>query len=519
MTDVLSGRFLIAWARASLAGLYRHRSEINQLNVFPIPDSDTGTNMAATMKCAVDRLDTLDTLNTEDAPTAADVAAALAAGAVSGARGNSGMVLSQIFRAIADTASMSATGNLSARAVPLMLSRAEGLVTAALSNPVEGTIVTVLRDAAAGAQSEVDTDPGAALEVVVTAALNGALAALERTTDQLDALTDAGVVDAGGRGLVVILQALVDALRGDVAADPIAPIEHRRGSDERGDNHEDARVAHLELVFGFRGDVDRLRDALEKQGDSVVIVTDADGYRAHVHTTVAGKLLERVFSLGVVHDLHIEVLPEPLLPQGRPSSLPVIALLPFQSGGSQNNSGLAELFTSAGAAVGDSPTSLTEALAAVNGPSIVLTNGQRTADLFAVLEHQGLEVTVVDTASFVGGLAALAVYSPDADIEDNAEDMADAVHGQRWRNVVGGELAPTETVGTDDGVDSVDTVVSVVTELLDDGGELVTVLYGDALTRENMLTLSAAVSSSHPNADIHGVHISGLELIAQVGVE
>ncbi|WP_297005564.1 DAK2 domain-containing protein [uncultured Corynebacterium sp.] len=495
--EALTGDYLDAWATAALDGLHRHRAEINRLNVFPIPDSDTGTNMAATMESAVIRLRTLQAGN--GGRSAVDVAAALAAGAVAGARGNSGMVLSQILRAVADTAALSATGDLSARAVPVMLARAGELVLQALSNPVEGTIVTVLHAAAEGAR---EAGPGghASLSEVVTAARDAAAVALAQTTGQLAALSDAGVVDAGGRGLVVILQALVDALHAGPDSAP-APASPRDGTvdDDAGRSHGNGADPHLELVFGFRGDTGELRALLDRFGDSVVVVSDGvgdhTGNHAHVHTTRAGELIERVFALGEVHDLRIEVLPVVVEPVRTPPASPVIALVPA-------GEGLAALFRSAGAAVGDSPASLTAAVDAVDGPVIVLTNGQDTTGLFAVLDDTGTAVTVVDTGSVVGGLAALAVYSPTADLEDNAEDMADAVHGQRWADVTGDDL-----------------LTDVVGDLLADGGELVTVLYGDELGAGGMAEVEARIAASHPDAEFHAVHVPGLPVTAQVGVE
>jgi dihydroxyacetone kinase-like predicted kinase len=171
-------------------------------------------------------------------------------------------------------------------------------------------------------------------------------------------------------------------------------------------------------------------------------------------------------------------------------------------GGDAAGDGLAALFRSAGAAVGDSPAALAAAVAAVAGPVIVLTNGQDTTGLFAVLDDTGASVTVVDTGSVVGGLAALAVYSPTSDLEDNAEDMADAVHGQRWADVTGEDL-----------------VTEVVAELLADGGELVTILYGDALGADGMAQAEAQIAASHPDAEFHAVHVPGLQVTAQVGVE
>ena len=493
--DTLTGDYLDAWATASLAGLRRHRAEINRLNVFPIPDSDTGTNMAATMESAVTRLREVqgeaqgEAQGETGAHAAVEVAAALAAGAVAGARGNSGMVLSQILRAVADTAALSATGELSARTVPVMLARAGELVLDALSDPVEGTIVTVLRAAAEGARDAGAADR-ASLSDVVTAARDAAVAALAQTTGQLAALSDAGVVDAGGRGLVVILQSLVDALETEPGSADSADAADSADSADAVDSHGSGADPHLELVFGFHGDPGELRALLERFGDSVVVVSDgaadAPGSHAHVHTSRSGELIEQVFALGDVHDLRIEVLPERPEPKDAAPASPVIALVP---GGDAAGDGLAALFRASGAAVGDSPAALTAAVDAAGGPVIVLTNGQDTTGLFAVLDNTGAAVTVVDTGSVVGGLAALAVYSPTSDIEDNAEDMADAVHGQRWADVTG------------------------------DGGELVTVLYGDGLGDAGMAGVEAQIAASHPDAEFHAVHVPGLTVTAQVGVE
>lgn len=504
MTDALTGPYLRTWATGALDGLRRHRAEINRLNVFPIPDSDTGTNMVSTMECAVSRL-------TDTAPTAgaAEVAAALAAGAVAGARGNSGMVLSQILRAVADTATMSATGDLSARAVPAMLARAGDLVTEALSDPVEGTILTVLRCAADGAGEVVAADRGAALATVVTAARDAAVTALERTTGQLDVLGEAGVVDAGGRGLVVILQALVDALRDGTPGDGApqdAPAGVPTDLPDADLSHGAGTEPHLELVFGFRGDAATLRTTLGDLGDSVVLVGDGSGgHRAHVHTVHPGQLLERIFALGTVTGLRIEALPgTPAVSRSTPAS-PVIALLPPGA----TDGGLADLFRGAGAAVCDSADSLVTVLDTLTGPGIVLTNGMDTAEIFAGLDRGDREVTVVDTGSFVGGLAALAVHSPGADPEDDAEDMADAVHGQRVTDVTGRAGAGT----------AVAEVTAAVDDLLADGGELVTVLYRGDLGDAAMTAVAEAVTASHPDAEIHGVPVSGLPVTAQVGVE
>lgn len=493
----LTGELIAAWARRSAELLHHHRSEINGLNVFPIPDADTGSNMTATMESAVAALDAMQLPAPQDAAT---VAAALAAGAVRGARGNSGMVLSQILRALAETASMSPTGELNATAVPTMLTRAERLVCTAMSDPVEGTVITVLRRAAAGAAA---VGPDAPLAVVADAARTAAQEALAATTDQLDALREAGVVDAGGRGLVVILDALHDALAGTAAGTTDAGAETGDGTGSgTGDGApEQCAVtgagAALEIMFTFRGPADRLRTVLERSGDSVIVVGDGGGaHRAHVHTRSAGPLIEEIFALGEVGDLRLEVLPESGVTdhdRGRTRrTSPVYALAP--AGGPR------EIFARAGATVGDPAEVLPD-----DRVSIVLTNGQETGALPAAL---AAGLTVVDTGSLVGGLAALAVYSASADAEDNAEEMADAVSAQRSAVVPGSAADSTA-----------DAVVATAGDLLADGGELVTVLYDPALPEVAGATVQESLAASWPGVEVHTIPVPGLGMVAQVGVE
>lgn len=203
--SVLDSAALLDWARASVEGLISRSDEINRLNVFPVADADTGTNMLFTMRSAVNAAEALG-----EGATVAQVAAALARGAVHGARGNSGVILSQIVRGIADAADdQDAIG---AEVVRRALRQASQFVIASMSTPVEGTIVSVLA-AAADAADDAQSDD---LPVLVTTAADAAVSALEKTPKQLDVLADNGVVDAGARGLVVILDALVSVVAGEL---------------------------------------------------------------------------------------------------------------------------------------------------------------------------------------------------------------------------------------------------------------------------------------------------------------
>lgn len=360
MAEQLDGPLILQWARRAAEVLHERQAEINRINVFPIPDSDTGSNMAQTMRAAY------DSTRRADVNDAAQVTAALASGAVRGARGNSGMVLSQVLRALAEAASR---GPVTGEAVARMLAQSVEFVRSSIAVPVEGTVLSVLRSAADAATERVSTQR-ADLAEVVDRALASAEEALARTPEQLPALAQAGVVDAGGRGLVVILQALHDVLspdapltgpargRGarrdsshdpghDPGHDPTQDPTHTRGAApapgiaadstaaETTDGRDSsvspdtsasagtptcvAQPQQIEVMFFFdastsRGPAEeacaRLLAVLQRLGDSVMLShLSPTQAMAHVHSTRAGEIIEAAYRLGRVSDLRLEVLP------------------------------------------------------------------------------------------------------------------------------------------------------------------------------------------------------------------
>lgn len=274
----ITGDVLVRWARLATSALQDAREEINALNVFPVPDSDTGSNMAHTMQAALAEAEQLS-----ETASFQDIAQALATGAVRGARGNSGVVLSQVFRGLAGVTGPSAD----LADVASSLNTAVRLVTEAIADPQEGTVLTVLRVAAEAASA-----PDATIDRVIIAA-NRALA---ETPSQLAELRRAGVVDAGGRGLCVILGALGDALSGGIG-EHIAPDIEVHGS-------------YLEVMFYFQSDTFD-EDVTAFDGDSFMVARDTPSSGTiHVHTRRAGELITEAFSRGTVTHLRIEALPE-----------------------------------------------------------------------------------------------------------------------------------------------------------------------------------------------------------------
>lgn len=304
--DVMDGTALLRWGRACLQGLEHRREEINALNVFPIPDADTGTNLLATMRAAVAAAEVAVFAASAEpgAASAHTVAAAMAQGATIGARGNSGIILSQVLRGIADAVR---GGSLTADTLRAALAGASALVRAGLSVPIEGTILTVLdcASACAAACSEVS------LAGVALAAADGAAKALGDTPSQLGVLRDAGVVDAGARGLVVLLDSLVSVTRGEVPARP----EYARRSavavppaSEIGVEPAEPRYEVMYLLADTdEPRVATLRARLGELGDSVVVVGDGDRFwSAHVHCADAGAAVEAGIAAGTLSRIRIE---------------------------------------------------------------------------------------------------------------------------------------------------------------------------------------------------------------------
>lgn len=430
-SSALDAQGLQAWATRAVAELMQRREEINALNVFPVPDSDTGSNMAHTMESALQQVQ-----------RGGDVAEALAVGSVRGARGNSGMVLSQVLRAVSDTTHDSVVdGQVFAESLTLAVQ----LVTRAISDPVEGTVVTVLRAAAEAAQSALQ-DSGNDLHGVVQAAVIAARRSLQDTPSQLPALRDAGVVDAGGAGLVILLESLLAEVDGNAQPQPV-PVMNQVATQE------------IEVVFNYAGDVDTLERELAPMGNSLVVARITDGEaRFHIHSADAGAVIEHAFASGHVQGLALEALPDveatsaAVTPEPEPFDGRVIyAAAPTGA--------LADLFSSAGARVVAPGDAITEATSA----DIFIQNGS--------LGDPG-ESRIVATDSYVSGIAALSVCdvdNPDTDAMVSA--MRDASRSMR-----------VTLLDEDDP----DAVLSAAKELLSQGGEQATILTSLVLDSEQL---------------------------------
>ena len=542
----LDATALCEWAHTCVNALIRHTDEINGLNVFPVADADTGTNMLFTMRAGL--------VEAEPAGITGDVVAvagALARGALSGARGNSGVILSQILCALAEvTAAAAADRDIADIDVALLgasLRHAVALVVAAMGGQVvDGTVVSVLQ-AAAGAV-ERSADAGAGLADSLHTAADMAAEALERTPDQLPVLAEAGVVDAGGLGLLVLL----DALSVTVAGHAPARRSYLPASTPARADVTEVPSPQFEVMYLLGGcDADALRGlraALQDLGDSVALAPAADGRQSvHVHTDDAGAAIEAGLAVGTLSRIRISALDTGrLAPGGWTRQRAVLAVI--------DGDGAEGLFGGEGACVarpdvelvdpadGLSADELLRALVDTGAAQVmVLPNGYvAAADLVAGCTAAigwGIDVVPLPCGSMVQGLAALAVHDPGRHAVDDGYTMAQAAAGCRHGSVrIATEQALTwagaclpgdglgisgeEVVVVDP--DPVAAAARLIDLLLGSGGELVTVLLGvgadpggDAVAER----LAAHVHRRHPGTDFSSYRTGHRGDVLLIGVE
>lgn len=577
--STLDAALLTRWARAATQALERHRAEMDRINVFPVADGDTGTNLLLTMRSAADSLrrrsreaaatsgtagradpdlaedladpDLADAELTDtdadtdtaagreaagqeaaDAAEPAAVAAALARGALLGARGNSGVILSQVLRGVAEAigavaalgvaaVGVAAAAGVRERAVPSggavladALARAARLATAAVSRPREGTVLSVLTSAA-GAARATGSDR---LDEVAIAAVDAAAHALRATTGQLPELARAGVVDAGGLGVYLVLDALAGLVSGRAAATPPEPVaEPVPARPVVLDGYEVMYLLDAEAPAA-----DALRAALDALGDSVAVVGDGTGtWTVHVHCVEVGPSIEAGIDAGRPHHITVTRFADQA---GAGRFTRERAVLMVVTGPE-----IVALARSAGAAVLERTPDrwvgegeLVAACADTRARHVVLVPGD--AALTAVAESAagaardaGQEVLVVPVASVLQGLAALAVHDPGRRPGDDVVAMAEAAAGTRtialrvadtealtWA----GRCAPGNVLGVSDGE-----VVLIAPDLaaaarqsthrmLLSGGELVTVLLGEGVDEAVADGLVAELGRTHPEVDV-----------------
>jgi DAK2 domain fusion protein YloV len=551
-------------ARAGLVWLEENYQHVNSLNVFPVPDGDTGTNMLLTMRSALTRVEE----NTDE--HVGRMAGQLAQGALMGARGNSGVILSQIWRGLAQ--SLSDKPEFNVHDLAHALKQASDTAYKGVMRPVEGTVLTVIRsgaeEAAEAARKSED------LRFVMERVVERCQQALEYTPEQLSVLKQAGVVDSGGQGLVYILEGMLRYAQGQLSLEGLpaagaAPIMNTGtllAQESNGRTPAQALVVpeggDLEfpydvqfILIGEGLNVLQIRDAIDAMGDSTVVVGDETTIKVHIHVKDPGRPLTYGASLGMVMDVVVENMQaqmEEIVGKGdglsfaevnaepytavQPGQIAVVAVTP--------GAGLAHAFRSLGAAyvVNGGQTnnpSTEEIFQAIEGlPTdhvIILPNNKNiflASEAARDLCHK--KVVVVPTRSVPQGLSALLALKPDGDLETVAQAMERAA-----AQVSTGELTRATRTVTLDGVSveegaiiglvdgrlcaSDDTIEGVLDQMLPamaaEERELATIYYGADTSEAEAIELAGRIKQVNPDIEVeivaggqaHYFFILGLE--------
>ena len=528
-----------------------HQEGINRLNVYPVPDGDTGTNMTRTLDAVVAELEGADAgLET--------TCEAISHGSLMGARGNSGVILSQILRGLAAT--MRTNTPPTASKVADALKAASVAAYEAVLKPIEGTILTVVRETADAAQRA--AHDGATLAAMLHVARAAGRTALANTPEQLPVLKDAGVVDAGGAGFLLLMDSALHVVDGEPLPEPEEgggpSAEQLERVMQRGANDGVVDVSELRYEVMFLLNIEDAKskafmEAWGKIGDSIVVVGGDGLYNCHVHTNDIGAAIEAPLELGGkpfkirVTDLFEEVAEEhaqreaelgvanttpvrrPAVKQLPPVNCAVVAVC--------SGDGLAELFgqmnvqgvVTGGQTLNPSTAELFDAVEHMNAQQVVILPNNKNiipvANQINALTKK--DVRVVPTCSMAEALAALVFYDPEADAAVNAEAMTGAAEAVatgeitqavRDTNTDVGPVKNGDWIGLvrGDGVVAVGgTVVAATTQLLDTlitpGRELLTMITGDLATSRQVEEVIAYLSENHPDVEVE-VHAGGQPL-------
>ncbi len=493
------GHVLEVLAGASAAvGL--ERGYINDLNVYPVPDGDTGTNLFLTMQAVIDEV------HVAPADDLRSLMAVVVRGSLMGARGNSGVILSQIVRGACEA--IATASAFDAAAVRAALGAASDAAYRAVRQPVEGTMLSVIRAMAEAAAATPDT---VSLPALLTTVTTAGAEAVERTTEQLDVLRRAGVVDAGGYGLLVLMRgAVAGFLRAETGSAAQATVtadgsDRRRGRASRHitgippDALEESRFRYCTsfLLTGDDLDHDDLEQFVTTQGDCALVVGGEGMLKVHVHTDHPGAVLSYASTHGTIDDVEVADMREQTRARQRRLSLDERVACVAVAAGEGNKTLFHELGCDAvidgGQSMNPSAAELVAAVESLDAAEVVLlpNNGNVVLTAEQAAEMCDRPVAVVPSTSLPAGLAAMVAFDATGDAASNAAAMDEALrrvhsaeitHAVRDSEVAGVAVRRGEVIGLIDGrlaasdADLVAVFSAVVRALGADGAELITVL-------------------------------------------
>lgn len=503
-----------------------NREQIDTLNVFPVPDGDTGTNMSLTMQSAIKEL---RACKSNSLP---DLADAVSKGALKGARGNSGVITSQIFRGICSV--LKDYTEADTRAFAKGLKAATDIAYGAVSKPKEGTILTVCRMVSEHAQAICGKNKD--MESFLTEIINKAEEAVKLTPTLLPVLKKAGVVDSGGMGLLTIYRGMYKGLIGEEIEGAAADLPEVKADSSM----EHADILNLGTIeFGYcteffvinlkkkttLADIDRLKEYLMTIGDCVLVIGDLEFIKVHVHTNNPDKALSKALQLGEIDKIKIENMLEENreLIRKYEAEKKEMGMLSICSG-----TGLADIFKDlncdrvieGGQTMNPSAQDIADAIIKINAENVFVFPNNKNIILAAEQSKslvEGKKINVVPTKSIPQGISAALAFNPEVSADENLINMLHAIdnvtsgqvtYAVRTTKVDGFSLNKGDIIGLDNkkilahGKDIATVTAKLIDKLRDQSHSLINLYYGSDVTEEEASALQAKIQESYPDLDV-----------------
>ena len=535
--ELLSKMFL-----AGAGNIEAKKEYINELNVFPVPDGDTGTNMSLTIMAAAKEVAAIDDLNMEK------LAKAISSGSLRGARGNSGVILSQLFRGF--TKSIKTTSEIDVVTLAQACIKAKETAYKAVMKPKEGTILTVARGIADKAVELSETTDD--LEVFIPAVIEYAEEVLAKTPEMLPVLKEAGVVDSGGQGLIEVIKGAYDAFLGkEIDYSQIAPSTSVNVTKVSADTNAEITFGYCtefiimtEKEFTDKDEME-FKAYLESIGDSIVCVADDEIVKIHVHTNDPGFAIQKALTYGQLTRMKIDNMreehEEKLIREAEKVAAQQKAMAKAKAEQKKFGfiavsigEGLNEIFKELGVdyiieggqTMNPSTDDMLNAIDAVNAKHVFIFPNNKNITL-AANQAKSLvkdkEVIVIPTKTVPQGITAIINFVPDMTAEENEEAMMDAIQyvktGQvtyavRDTHIDDKEIHKDDIMGIGDsgilsvGTDIATTTKEMLAELVDEDSELISVYYGADVSEEDAMQLTEELEALYPDVDID-THMGG----------
>ena len=517
--------------------LEQNREAVDALNVFPVPDGDTGTNMSLTMQSAVREINAQEYLRADEA------AAAISKGALKGARGNSGVITSQLLRGFATA--LKGVEKITPVQFAHALKAGSDKAYKAVMKPKEGTILTVARVIAEDAIKFVETNPDD-YDGLMNVILTSGEAILRKTPDMLPPLKAAGVVDSGGRGLLLIYTGYVAVMRGEEIADPAALLAGDCSVVEE-DIHDlsgEIKNAYCTefTIVNFRedcteGDVDSFRRRLNRIGDRVQVTGDMTETKVHVHTNNPGNAIEYGIELGELVDIQINNMLDmkrKLEGEKAPAAIPAAPAAPaepekeFGMVAVSLGEGFSSIFrdltvdhiVEGGQTMNPSIEDILDAIHGVHAKNVIVLPNNSNVILAASQAAEladDVNVVVLPTKNVAMGIGAVIAFNPEAGVDENREEMTAAAEQVKTGQVTFAvrdtvfedkEIKEGDIIGIHNGrIETVgrsihDISLDLVGHVVEEGDSLITIYYGQDTTEEDAQTLGSEVAEQFPDMDV-----------------